>query len=266
MSQSSFGFNTFCTEQWLPIIKVLIDSVSFFSKYPITVNCINFKYDFNNSSVDSISIYDPNIRNYSHIYRYKWSSLLHSPYDTTVMLDGDMIVLPDIDHLFDDHADHLNSSEFPFFAKHPHNPFTNPVHAQNLKNMMSMFTSNEPSMPYVYACGIVGKHHLKFVKEIVDTIDYFHSHNAIPYIEDEGILNCLLSKYRVSYDLGYNFFPNSTLYNAFINNTIDIDQELYDTYTKFNCPVKFYALHGCKDQSLASYMLSEIKQKVKSNG
>lgn len=261
MSEFSFGFNTFCTEQWLPIVKVLVDSVSFFSKYPITVNCINFKYNFNNRLVDSISIYDPNIRTHSHIYRYKWSSLLHTPYETTVMLDGDMIALPGIDNLFYDHANQLNSLDFPLFAKHPHNPFTNPIHAQNLKNMMSMFTTNDPSMPHVYACGIIGKHHLKFVKEIVDSIDYFHNNNAIPYIEDEGILNCLLSKYKVSYDLGYNFFPNSSLYNAFISDTTHTDQELYETYTKFNCPVKFYALHGCKDQSIASDMLSKIKNK-----
>ncbi len=263
--RTSFGFNTFCTEQWLPLIKILIDSISSFSKHPITVNCINFKYDFNNDLVNSVSIYDSNIRSYSHIYRYKWSSLLDTPYDTTVMLDGDMIVLPGIDNLFYDHSAYLSTLNFPLFAKHPHNPFTNPVHAQNLKNMMSIFTTNEPSMPYVYACGVIGKHHIKFVKEIVDTIDYFHSHNAIPYIEDEGILNCLLSKYKISYDLGYNFFPNSTLYNAYINNKIDTDQELYDTYTKFNCPVKFYALHGCKNQSLSSDMLSTIKEKTKNN-
>ncbi len=259
---NNFGFNTFCTRNWLPLVEILIDSICSFSEYPITVNCINFDYDFKNTQVISKKIRDTGIITNSHLYKYKWSTLLDSTYDLTVMLDADMIALPEVDKLFYENVNRIASCQFPLFAKHPHNPFENPIHKYHLKNILDMFTSNQPSMKYVYACGLVIKNHKSFIQEIIDSIDLFHKNNSIPYIEDEGILNCLLAKYQVNYDLGYNFFPNSTIYKDYISNNIDNSFELYESYLKLNCPVKFYCFHGCKDPNEAKNILENIKNKI----
>jgi hypothetical protein len=175
------------------------------------------------------------------------------------MLDADMIALPGIDNLFDNDYDYSNS-RYPLFAVHPHNPFDNPMHKDRLFDMMQLFTSNKPKMPYVYASGVISKTHRLFIEEITECIDWFNKNNIPAYIEDEGILNCLLSKYEAKKNLGYNYFPNATLYQDYISNNLDNSVELYETYTKHKCPVKFYALHGCKNAREAQSIFDSIKK------
>jgi hypothetical protein len=263
MNKSTYGFNTFCTRSHLPLVQVLADSICQFSKYPITINCLNFKYDFNHPKIISKTIDTNKIYNLNCIYRHKWSTLLDSDYDITTMLDADMVVLPDIDQIFEDNKFNIADSQVPLFAKHPHNPFDNPMHSDSLYRMMAMITSNKPKMPYVYASGLIHKNHLYFVKNLVDIIDWFVSNNINPYIEDEGLLNCLLSKYEIAHSLDYNYFPNYTLYNDYITNTIDTSNEMYNTYTRHACPVKFYAFHGCKDPSVARLILDQVSNSLK---
>lgn len=261
MNKSLYGFNTFCTSSHLPLVQVLADSICAFSKHSITINCLNFEYDFKHPQIISKTINTNKIYNLNCIYRYKWSTLLNSEYDITTMLDADMIALPDIDQIFEDNILNISDSQAPLFAKHPHNPFDNPMHSDSLYRMMSMITSNKPKMPYVYASGLVHKNHHDFIQNLVDIIDWFVSKNINPYIEDEGLLNCLLSKYEIANSLDYNYFPNFTLYKDYLMDSIDTSQEMYNTYTRHSCPVQFYSLHGCKDPSIARLIFNQILAK-----
>jgi hypothetical protein len=256
----NYGFNTFVTKNWLPLAEVLVDSIVSFSKYKITINCINFEHDFNHNQVISKTINIDNLNFYS-ICMAKWMSLLDNPYDICAILDSDMVATKEIDNLFYENENKIKNSKFPLLAKHPHNPFSNPMHIENLKNLCSFFSKNSPKMNWVYACGLVSQDHKHFISELVDNISAFHKRGIQTYIEDEGILNALLTKYEVSEDLGYNHIPNSTLINAYINNDMT-DKDLYESYLKNNCPVKFYLLHGCKNPTLAKSLLQQIKNKT----
>lgn len=256
----NYGFNTFVTKNWLPLAEILVDSIVSFSKYKITVNCINFEHNFNHDRVVSKTTNIDNLNFYS-ICMIKWMSLLDNPYDICAILDSDMVATKEIDNLFYDNEDKIKNCKFPLLAKHPHNPFSNPIHAENLKNLCSLFSPNIPKMNWVYACGLISQHHKNFISELVNNISYFHKRGIQTYIEDEGILNALLTKYEVSEDLGYNHIPNSTLINAYINNDME-DTELYDSYLKNSCPVKFYLLHGCKNPLIAKSLLQQIKNKT----
>jgi hypothetical protein len=187
----------------------------------------------------------------------KWLSLLDTPYNMCAMLDADMIATKEVDNLFYDNEIKIVESNFPLMAKHPHNPFTNPNHEDRIKELCGMFSDKSPAMNWVYACGLVAPKHRPFIQEISDTISGFAKLGVSSYLEDEGILNALLTKYQASEDLGYNHIPNSTLLRAYIENDPK-DQELIETYTKYGCPVKFYLLHGCKNDMLARTILSWI--------
>lgn len=255
----NYGFNTFVTKNWLSLAETLVESILTFSEYPITINCINFEHDFNSDRVKSRTINIHNINFYS-ICMTKWQSLLNNPYDICAILDSDMIVTKEIDELFKNNEMKIKQSKFPLLAKHPHNPFENTIHKNKLQNLCNTFSSNKPKMKWVYACGLTAPHHKWFISELVNNLKSFHEHGKTTYLEDEGMLNALLTKYQADEDLGYNHIPNFTLHNAYINNSIN-DVELYETYLKNHCPVKFYILHGCKNPALAHEILQKIKNK-----
>lgn len=256
----NYGFNTFVTENWLPLAEVLVDSIISFSKYPITVNCINFDYKFNNPRVTT-KVVNLQHQSFDAVCSVKWSSLLDNPYDICAMLDADMIATADIDELFETNTKVL-SANYPLFAKHPHNPFENPMHKDNIKFLCSVFSEYSPKMKWVYACGLVAQHHKNFIEELLESWNYYIGlYGSSPYIEDEGLLNAILTKHQVDLDIGYNYIPNSDLFKAYIDDDSN-NKQLYETYLKYDCPVKFYLFHGCKDPALAKNILKQIKEKV----
>lgn len=248
-------FNTFCTEKWMPLASVLADSILEFSKYELVINCINFDYVSNNPRIIAKKI-KADIKSLNSLYRYKWSTILDQDFDMCIMLDADMIALPYIDEIVDDTYDYRDEP-YPLFAPHPHDPFTNPMHSRYLSEMMKIFTDKTPAMKYVYASGIIFKKQIHFIKEMVGAIDWFNVNNIPAYIEDEGILNCLLSKYSVSKNLPYNYFPNYTLHKDYLANNLEHSKELYDSYLRNGCSVKFCSLHGCKNPELAKQILTD---------
>jgi len=253
---NNYGFNTFVTKDWLPLAEVLVESILAFSHYPITVNCINFEHDFKNQRVNSKTIYLEHINFYA-VCMTKWLSLLENPYNICAMLDADMIATKEVDNLFYDNEIKIVTSEYPLMSKHPHNPFTNPIHQARIQDLCETFSKNTPKMNWVYACGLVTPKHKNFIQELIEAISSFYERGIDSYIEDEGVLNALLVKYQVSQDLGYNHIPNSTLINAYLRNNMN-DQELVSTYTIYECPVRFYLLHGCKNPTLAKSILDQI--------
>lgn len=254
----NYGFSTVLTENWLSLAEVFIDSIVSFSKYPITINCLNFDHDFRHDKVISRRI-DINPLNWNTICMAKWIAINEMSYDSTLMVDCDMIALPDVDSIFETNQTKLQQSEFPLFCKHPHNPFNNPNHYEHLQKLIKKFSNNTPKMKYVYAHGLFHKRHQNFISDLISNIDtYFNT--DLTFCGDEGLLNALLVKYQVSYDIGYNYMPNTNLANVYLED-LNNSESLYDSYLKYDCPVLFYLLHGCKDPVLAKYILQEIKNK-----
>lgn len=249
------GFVTFCTENYVNILDCLIDSVLEFSKYEITVFSINFDYKHDNNRVKSKRI-DLNTVDYYNICKSKIISSINNDYDVGLVLDSDMIVTKDIDSIFDENMDKIINSDFPLFAKHPHDPFSNPHH--HAINTIKIFTNKKPKMKYVYASFLFSQKNKWFLNEVLNEMEKNRVNG-----EDEIVINALLTKYEVNYDIGYNYLPNGT--DTLVNNYLNeqMSEELHQTYLKYDCPVKFYIFHGhnCKNPQKMKEYINLIKNK-----
>jgi hypothetical protein len=254
------GFVTFCTENYINIINNLVESVIKFSKYDITVYCINFHYKHSSNRVKSkyINVNNPTLFN---IMKIKILASLDAEYEYCQLLDCDMILTKEIDLIFDENKEKILSYEFPLFAKHPHNPFENPRIKENVLQVVKRYTDKIPKMKYVYASYLFIDNHKWFFKEVLDEMNLLQS----SYLEDELIINSLLVKYQVDYDIGYNYLPNGTegLINDYLNYNEQNSQELYETYLKYDCPVKFYMFHGhkCKDPAYIKNLIPKLQNR-----
>jgi hypothetical protein len=178
-----------------------------------------------------------------------------------LLLDGDMIVTSDIDKIFEDNQERIKTCQFPLFAKHPHNPFNQYSHIiQNITNKV-------PKMKWVYSTYLFTREQKWFIQEALDYMinvpDNIH-HLFYP-VPEEGILNALLTKHQVDYDLGYNYFPNGLecVIDYYIDNTNEEGkQHIQNNYIDYDCPVKFYAFHGhaIKNVSYTKTVIERLKQ------
>jgi len=254
------GFVTFCTANWVSILDNLVESVLEFSKYDITVYSINFNYQHHSSRVKSKTIFTQN-ESYYEICKQKIFATLDCDYDIGLILDSDMIVTDKIDNIFDENLDKIINSEFPLCSKHPNNAFESAKDI--MRQHLDIFTPEIPKMSYVYASYLFSNKNKWFFKEVLDEM------NKREYIigNDEMIINCLLTKYNVDYDIGYNYLPNG------IPNTIDSyiydnlsDDEINNKYINYNIPVKIYMFHShqIKDSVYTKEIINKIKN-VKTN-
>jgi hypothetical protein len=173
--------------------------------------------------------------------------------DVGLILDGDMIVTNRIDDIFNENLDRVVNSEFPLFAKHPHNPFAK----KEYLNMVKKYTSKTPKMKWVYASYLFSKKNIWFLEKVYKEMESNYDQVG----EDELIINAFLTEYEVNYDIGYNYLPNC------LNDMIDIffgrskNTVENNMYLQFDCPVKFYMFHGhlCKDIEQGKKLINEIK-------
>jgi hypothetical protein len=233
----------------------LVKSVLEFSKYEITVFSINFDYEYSNPKVKSVRI-DLGSSSYYDICKVKIISSLQCDYDIGLILDSDMIVTDKIDDIFEENYERIINSEFPLFAKHPHDPFTNPNH--HAINSIKQFTDKTPKMKYVFASYLFSNKNKWFLQEVLNVMDTCYTPG-----EDELIINALLVKYEVDYDIGYNYLPNGLDENIYdyLNGTIS--NGIKETYLDHGCPVKFYIFHGhnCKHPNRMNEYIDLIKNK-----
>lgn len=264
MLKTDYGFTTFCTISWLPLVKILVESVIKFSKYNITVNLINCEYNFDHPRVKTNFI-KVNRPTFFSICACKWLSVLSCEYNIGLILDADMLVTPEIDSIFRENKNKIIKSNFPLFAKHPNNVFIDPKHKQSLSSLISYFSDKQPNMPYVYASCLFSQNNLWFIKEVYDTMLDLHKKGLTCYIEDEGLINSLLTKYQVNYDIGYNYLPNTEFAYDYINNNLDKSIEFKETYVDKNCPIKFYSFHGCKDKETVQNIYQLLSNKYETS-
>ena len=255
------GFVIFLTKNWLEIINNLINTVIEFSVYDIEVNCINFEHNFNNNRIKSKTITIEN-NDFFNITKCKIISTINSDFDIGLLLDGDMIVTQDIDKIFEDNETIIQNCKCPLFAKHPHNPFNQYMH------IISKIINKPPKMNWVYSNYLFTKQQKWFFQEVLDYmngVEYQDHHFYLP-VPEESILNALLIKYDIDYDLTYNYFPNG--YDSVIeyyinNNNTEGEKHIKECYLDNNCPVKFYAFHGhqIKDIEYTKKVIEKLKKK-----
>jgi hypothetical protein len=249
------GFTSFCTESFREIMDALVESVLEFSKYEITVFSINFDYIHSDDRVKfkRIDVGDPS---YYEICKIKIISSIECGYDIGLVLDCDMIVTDEIDKIFDENYEKILNSKFPLFAKHPHNPFARPDHYA--MSVIKNFTDKKPKMNYVYASYLFSNENRWFLQEVLDVM----KHNNVQG-EDEIIINALLTKYEVDYDIGYNYLPNGYDENVYGYSNNIVSPHIKEHYLDYGCPVKFFIFHGhnCKNPEKMKEYINLIKEK-----
>jgi hypothetical protein len=248
------GFVTFCTQEWMGILENLIESVLSFSKYDIYVYSINFDYTGNSDRVVSKRV-DINYPNYFNICKTKIFSSVDCPLDIGLVLDCDMIVTNQIDKIFDDNYSRLLDSKFPLFAKHPLKVLETWPH---FLTTIRQYTDKEPKMKWVYASYMFSNSNKWFLQEVLDEMNKLDSQAG----EDELIINALLTKYEVDYDIGYNYLPNGLddMFDLFFN--IKEDTIENNWYLQQGVDVRYYVFHGhkIKDVFFGKNLIKEIKK------
>jgi hypothetical protein len=235
------GYVIFFTESWIDIVNNLLETLILFSVYDIEVNCINFKHDFKNDRIRSNTII-VNPCDFYNITTCKLISTINSNFDIGLILDGDMIVTHDIDKIFEDNEERIKKLNFPLFAKHPHNPYN------QWKHITSKVTDAKPKMKWVYSNYLFTKEHKWFFEEALDymiNVPIYQRQSYYP-VPEESVLNALLAKYNVDYDLGYNYFPNGFDYviDYYLNDNQEGKEHIKNCYLDNDCQVKIYAFHG----------------------
>jgi hypothetical protein len=254
------GFITFCTEDYVPIIDNLVDSVLKFSKNDITVYSINFEYKHKNSRVKNKNIKIDKVT-YYNICKVKILASVDCEYDYCLVLDGDMIVTKDIDKIFEENEEKIKNLDFPLFAKHPHNPFENELHKENIFNLIARYTKEKPKMKYVFASYLFTNESKWFLKEVLNEMEILGYTPG----DDEFVINALLTKYQVDYDIGYNYLPHASedIIDSYLEDNLSNCKDLYESYFKYDCPVKFYIFHGikCKDVKYSRELIKKMENK-----
>lgn len=251
----NYGFHVYSDARYFHILDLCLESVLTFSKFPVIVYSIGADYNHHDSRVSVKKIELPRYR-FFDITKVKVMAALESPFDVSMSLDSDMLVTPDVDDLLINNSERLFDSRFPLFSRHPHNPFlTKPWILQMMHDLFMAY----PSMGYVYAHFIHCSKHKWFFQEVMDVMNRINPGND--EIHDETIINCVLAKYGVTQDIGYNFMPNGldAMFNDYINDTISIDQK--KDYLIRNTPVKFYSFHGhnCKNPNIMRAWIDTMK-------
>lgn len=229
------GFIIFITEDWLPIIENLIQSVLLFSKHDIEVYCIGFQYDFKNTRIKNNQI-QLNHLHFFNITKCKILASVNTLFDYALILDGDMIVTPDIDKIFEENEERIHKYDCPLFVNHPNNPF------KRYSEIISSITKKTPKMGWVYSNYLFIRKQIWFLREVLDRMDAITDYSFYYPVPEEGIINALLTEYEVDYNLGYIYFTNGYLST--------VDSYLYETKQKLeqnidnNVPLKLYAFHG----------------------
>ena len=246
------GFVTFCTENYTDIMDNLVESVLLFSKYNIIVYSINFEYKHESNRV-IVKRVDLETLTYFNICKIKIFASIDCGLDVGLILDGDMIVTNQIDNIFDENLERVSNSEFPLFAKHPHNPFVR----KDYTNMVKRYTSKSPKMKWVYASYLFSKKNVWFLEKVYKEMEIIDNQVG----EDELIINSLLTEHEVNYDIGYNYLPNGLnemidIFFGRVENTVE-----NNPYLQHDCPVKFYMFHGhlCKNVEQGKKLIEEIK-------
>ena len=62
--------------------------------------------------------------------------------------------------------------------------------------------------------------------------------------------------------LDYNYLPNYVNYKYVLDNKLDESPDYINSYKKFNCTVRPYIFHGCKDAKEAKNISEEILKHI----
>jgi hypothetical protein len=238
--QHAEGFVTFATENYFPLLRVLLDSVKAFSMRPIIAYGINCDIPFSEQEYPMLikKRFDIDLSRES-IYFQKPHIILDCGLQYGVYVEADDILNQDVDQLFE-WAKKIN--KYPLCPKHPQDP-------NNQTAIMARMGVYQKSMPYVHGHVIFAQSCMPFVKEWYD-LCYQYGMQAPNY--DETILNILLWKHN-AHEYAPIYDPYFESITNYYNNTCP-EQHGYKKTDK----LYYFMFHGCKDPVQARQLLDQL--------
>jgi len=238
------AFVTYGTENYFPLIEVLLDSVKAFSMHPIVVFGVNADVPFSHEQ------YPFMIKKRIDIADASWGSvccvkprvLLESGIKNAVYLDADIILNKDCDTLFE-----YFKTQMHFPLSHAH-PYQRP---SNQKLIMAAMSVSEATTPYLHNPIIIFNEQChSFIREWLD----YNKFGCLSRAPDESVYNVLLWKHhaRDYIDLCVPFF---TLAEDYLNG------KRTDYGGDYAGKINFSIFHGCKDADMAGQILSRLIEK-----
>lgn len=254
---NNYGYASFVNKNWLGLANILVDHVNEFSKYKVQLFTINCDADFDYPCLIKTRIDIPN-ENFRTICYTKFYAAFNNIFDFGLLMDCDMIPLPNIDEIIDSNLKYINY-DYPICAVHPHSPHKRDDVGASLKKIKTVLGLNHVITKYVYAQYLFSKSTSPFFKTCYDSSNMLEKKNIYPINADETVLNVMLSKMLNYEDIGYNYLPNYWAYNDYISGKTD--SESIRNYTDYGCKLKFNMLHGCKDLEKAKEYSNIVKLK-----
>lgn len=234
------GYVTFATENYFPLLKVMLQSHKEFSKKPIVVFGINGDIPFSEKEFPLMvkKRIDEDLSKVCLFY-LKPKIILDSGIKFGAYIEADDLLTSTCDTLFQ-YARRVNNH--PLCPIHPNPP-------SSFNRDMKYFFISEQSMPYVHGHIIFSYKCLNFIKQWYETC---LSLPYTPYNFDETVLNVLLWKYRAT-----TYLP---LHDPFYKHGLKLlkgDKSIPEYKDK---EVICHMIHGCKKPSQAEEILKELKK------
>ena len=245
------AYVTYATENYFPLVEVLLDSVKAFSSRPIVVFGVNADVPFSTEKYPFMIKKRIDIESSSkeNVFFTKPRVFLESKICNGVYVDSDIILNKGADILFE----HCN-----FIYAFPLAPLF-PGEVNNQKDLMDALGIKKKSMPYVHAPLII------FNSSTFAFMHEWREHNVkyghLAKCHDETILNVLLWKHKVKnayinlcdpyYALAYDYLSGGT------------SQHQIHGYKNWVGKIDFYTFHGCKDAYEAKKILNLLIIKAK---
>jgi hypothetical protein len=253
------AFVVYATQNYFPLLEVLLTSLHRFSQQPIIAWGVNADIPFSTEQFPKLvkQRIDVPLKNWYDVWLYKSKILLESNVKFGIYLDADAAVLsPDIDKLFDlcKFAD-----PYPLCPIHPDDAADD-----RIKHLMLMARVLERSMHYVHDNVILFSSNCKpFFKEWHQTgLRFAH---ITP--EDEKVLNVLLWKHEAKRYIGpveYYWDKIDTILAKKIKKPVQQLFYQYDASHRQWVPDFYLAhtgypliMHGCKDPQKAWQLLNK---------
>ena len=250
----NFGYVIFANYSWLNLAQLAIEHINEFSKYKIhlfTINC-DAEFDYPCLIKSRVNLANENFRTICNV---KIFSSFNNAFDFGLIMDGDMLPLPNIDELLEENIKFIDY-KYPICAQHPHSPHKNSSNQSSLNFIKDEFKISATVNKYVYASYLFTKNSKDFLKDCYDMGTYFEQKGDFNVV-DETILNVKLSQLGDYEDIGYNYLPNYFSFPDYLNK--NFLSEHIKNYTDYKCAIKYHILHGCKDINVARQYSNLIK-------
>lgn len=239
------AFVTFATENYFPILEVLLNSIEAFSSRPIVVFGINKDVPFSNEKYPFMikKRIDLSSASRTSIFFAKPQVILEAGILRGIYVDADMILNEGFDVLFEHCKRDINYPLSPTF----------PWEVNNQQLLMQALGVTKKSMQYVHAPLIVFPANCRpFIREWLQVnLDF----GNLAVCHDETVLNVLLWKHEITdsiplcdpfYALAYDYLDGKTV------------QHVSHGYKDWVGQIDFLTFHGCKSGREAKEILNRL--------